>query len=177
MLLIAGFYIFNRVIMSIANYYSINHMVFSFISYNYLEWIVHKIAHNRKWGGQLSNIHLEHHRLYSGNNIMKPAPYISRGGDIIFIPWISCIYISAILSFQLYYTIAFILETTILLWLSNYIHEQIHISNSWLEYNIFLRKWFLFVREKHFIHHKSPKNNMSLGGILYIADYTLGTYI
>ena len=170
------FLFLNILIAKLLSQFNVNIILFPFIYYNYLEWIMHKIAHSKKFGGDLYTLHYNHHKLYSGTNLVMDEPYIGSGGDIIFIQWVPSIWISIYISFPLYFTILFIIQTSMLMWLSNYMHEQFHITDSWLLYNKFTKKWFLFARKKHFIHHSCTWTNMSLGGLSYLADYTLGTY-
>lgn len=166
----------NLLCMSIIKEYNINVIIFSAIYFQYLEWVIHKLAHNKHYGGLLFATHKGHHKLYSGHNLVMDPPYQGSNGDIIFIPWVASIWISAYISFTLYFTCVFIIQTSFLMWISNYIHEQIHIKNSWLETNKITAYWFAFAKQKHFIHHRHTQHNMSLGGLSFLADYTLGTY-
>jgi len=173
---LCGFFACNLLFMSIIKECPINVSLFSVIIFQYLEWTIHKISHNKQYGGALFATHQRHHKLYSGTHLVMDAPYQGSNGDIIFIPWVASIWLSVYMSFSLYFTLIFIIQSSFLMWLSNYIHEQIHIKNSWLETNKLTSLWFSFTKRKHFIHHSHPQSNMSLGGLSFLADYTLGTY-
>lgn len=149
----------------------------SFYAYHFLEWALHSLAHSRRWGGELRRVHLAHHRLYSGEGLLRPAPYRGAGGERAFLPWVLAVWAVAARALawagcEPAAAAVFVVETGMLLVASDHLHGQFHVRGSWLEG----WGWFERRRRLHFQHHRDPATNLSLGGICGVADRALGTY-
>lgn len=150
---------------------------FSSITYFMSEWFIHKLCHiNSPWTKILFRAHHKHHITYTINNFIMEEPYKSAGSEAVVLPlifteWLICFY-----CMETYYFLLFATNTTFLLLLSDYLHSQIHIQNSWLEKNKLTKKWFLELRKLHFIHHQKVHKNLSLGGVTFIFDRIFGSY-
>ena len=151
--------------------------IISFYMYHFIEWILHKLAHNRKWGGEIYRIHIKHHNKYCRGSLIQDGPYVGADGEKAFGLWVFLIWVVVYIIFDIRISAVFIIESFILMIVSNHLHEEFHVKNSWLEQNRFTRNWFLHRREQHFLHHYKPSVNLSLGGINSIADYEFGTHM
>jgi len=155
-------------------------LLVGFINYNFIEYVLHRLSHNKKWGGYIYKYHIEHHKVtYPIHKLLDKAPYKTNSeyfyfnrGTVAFMP------ITIILLYGIYYTlpltwsIIILPESTALLLLSDYLHQQYHIDGSWLEkYN-----WFLSKRKYHLLHHNKMTKNFSLGGLTYSIDKVLNTF-
>jgi hypothetical protein len=138
--------------------------------------MLHKLGHNKKWGGYIYRTHMAHHHNYNISNLIQDKPYKGDNGERAFLPIIFLIWFIVYIIFDNFITSIFIIQTSMLLLLSNYIHEQFHIKNSWLENNDITKEWFLERRNYHFYHHHKQKFNMSLSGISYCIDNIMNTY-
>ena len=184
--------IFDKLVLSNMNHmihYNYRHALFessqhpifvsivSFLVFGLLEWAMHLLAHNRKWGGEMYRIHIAHHHAYHQNRLLQSAPYMGEGGEKVFLPPVLAIWMLAYCIFEIQTSVIFIIESSILLVVSNYLHEEFHIKDSCLEHNAITRDWFIHRRRLHFMHHHNPTMNMSLGGINHVADRMFGTYM
>lgn len=147
--------------------------------YNFIEYIFHRLGHSKKYGGIIYKLHMTHHRInYPFNEPIKKKPY--RTNNTYYIPdgYVAYIPPSILLVYILFkilnlYTFLYIItEIIIITYPSNYIHNEIHIKNSWLE----KYKWFLYCRNQHIIHHKNPTVNFSFSGLDNNIDRLFGTY-
>ena len=150
---------------------------FSSLTYFLSEWFIHKLCHIRSpWTQVLFRAHHKHHVTYTTKKFIMDKPYKSAGSEIVVMPLILSEWICCFMFMDTYYFILFTSTTTFLLLVSDYLHSQIHIRNSWLEQNKITQSWFLELRKLHFIHHQNVHTNLSLGGITFIFDRIFGSY-
>ena len=90
---------------------------------------------------------------------------------IIYAPIILSLYYLLNIHLNYYYSTLIITEVTLLLFISDYIHTNIHIKNSWLEkYSFFIK-----CRNIHLLHHKNFTKNYSLSGYDNTFDHIFQT--
>jgi len=146
----------------------------SYYAYHFLEWGFHKLGHNKRWGGIIYRVHMAHHHKYHIGNLLQEGEYEGASGEMVFIPCLMVVWLCVWWFMNDIFSL-FVVTTSILLFISNVIHQEIHRRDSWLEQNEVTREWFLERRKFHVIHHHKPQYNMSLGGISYIADEIMET--
>ena len=147
--------------------------------YHLMEYIIHTLSHNRKYGSYIYRAHLNHHKVYPISQFSGKLPF--KYSKIVGIPETFCVYFPFIviitIGFRLllpYDLFIFVCsETYLLLFISDYIHTQIHIDGSWLEtYPTFMK-----LRKYHYLHHLRRSKNMSLSGLDTIYDQLFDTYL
>jgi hypothetical protein len=143
----------------------------------FVEWSLHKLAHwrtNIPGLRGLHTAHLAHHKIhYPVNKLLQPGPYNGGGGSLAFAPFLTGVLIALYFALPTYVFAITLCESLLMIKVSNHLHVQFHIDGSYLE----RFDWFQHRRRLHFLHHKNPKKNMSLGGLDYACDYLFGTYI
>jgi len=141
--------------------------------YHFIEYSLHILSHNYKYGGYIYKIHSNHHKIhYPITKFLDKAPFKSSTifgiPDVIIAFGPASLLITSIL-YNILPTNIFlfvITEIYLLLYISNYIHKQLHIDGSWLE----KYKWFLEKRQYHYLHHTRLNKNMSLSGLCSTYD-------
>ena len=125
---------------------------------NILEHILHKLSHNKNIY-YLYNPHHYHHVVEYPpsklvNNEVKYRSFIYNEylHISIFLWIISYIYLDSITF------IIFLIESSIYLFLCDYLHSSYHKNNSYLEKYL----WFKKKKELHLLHHKKTVYNFNL---------------
>ena len=139
--------------------------------FNISEYILHKISHNRNYGGIIYRWHHKHHVIeYPPHKLTKDVqPYSPKYENIyvyFLITWWIALY--NIVS-QYYFTIIFT-ETLLYALCIDRLHTYYHLNNSPLE----KFKWFQKKKELHLLHHKKTYHNFNL--IDFTSDKLLETY-
>ena len=112
---------------------------------------------------------------YPVGSLLRPGPYQGEGGETAFMPPVCAIWLAALWAAPRRRIFAAIfLQSAAFLFVSDYLHTQYHVKNSWLEG--LLGDWFLRRRLYHFHHHHKLQETMSLGGISTVCDRLLGSY-
>jgi sterol desaturase/sphingolipid hydroxylase (fatty acid hydroxylase superfamily) len=140
----------------------------SWILYNSCEYFLHLAAHCRIWWNPLYRLHIIHHHLYPFTDLQSENIRGCWEGVIGFAPPF------LIIMTPFYYLEEYEMMAMIssLLLISDYIHSQIHLKDSWLD----SYEWFKKRRERHFIHHRQFDKNLSFGGLSYQMDKFMGSY-
>ncbi len=136
---------------------------------------IHRLGHTRWWKLWYKQHVVHHHiRMYPSKKFDSPSPYKNTlpwkvNGNVLnfTIPClITCLVISSDLDKFLYLTAAI----GSILARENYIHEQIHLTDSyWKDH-----AWFKTLKEVHRIHHRG-KMNTNYGFVDLFFDYWMGT--
>ena len=139
---------------------TISFMIVNFYIINTLEYYIHKLSHNYKYGGFLYRYHHKHHFIdYPPNRLVvdKFDNLLSENYLVYMLIFISgCFFIYLILPFH--YCKIFITETTIYFVIIDYMHNSYHLRNPYLE----KYEWFLKLKKKHHIHHMKTNKNLNL---------------
>lgn len=136
---------------------------------------IHRLGHTRIWK-QWFKQHVVHHhvRMYPSKRFDSPTPYRNtldwkvNGNVINFVvpAFIICILMSANL-LQFLYISGFV---TLMLLREDYIHQQVHLSDSyWKEYS-----WYKTLKSLHRIHHEGCMDK-NFGFVDLFFDLCLGT--
>ena len=140
----------------------------SWYFYHFVEYALHKLSHNRKYGGIIYKIHMNHHKIY-----YPCSKFVDRGpfkctkilgvSDVVYAYSPFVFLVTAGFYYMLPYDIfiCIIFEIYLFLYISDYIHMQIHIAGSWLEKFPF----FMQLRSYHYWHHVKLSKNLSLSGL------------
>jgi len=144
---------------------------------NLVDWILHTLSHVKTsipiWSS-IYKIHMQHHKEhYPTSRLLQEGPYKDGGGTWAFGPIIMCFWVVFFLLFRAKVAVLMIFESSTFTYVSDYLHQQYHIQDSWLE----KYQWFLERRRRHFYHHGHHMLNMSLGGIDPIFDRLFNTYV
>ena len=148
-------------------------IIIGFFIYNLFENLIHKFTHCR-YNSYLKYYHSKHHKIsYPLNKLLDYSPYKYESyAFLIFGPYMVSYAGILYYIFDWDSYIIIITENVILLFISDHLHSNYHIKDSYLEkYN-----WFLKRRELHLNHHKNINTNYSLGGLTYIFDKYFKTY-
>jgi len=137
----------------------------SWYMFHFLEYVLHKLAHSKKYGGFIYKIHLKHHKLhYPLKNFKSPKPYktsqifIFSDGLIAFSLPISIIIYGTynLLNYEIFKILIF--QIFSFFYISDLLHTEIHLEDSVLE----KYEWFLYLRNNHYIHHKTYNKNINI---------------
>ena len=151
--------------------------VITYYSYLLVEYTTHRVSHYKHKYNLLYHNHMNHHRVhYTFKEAVDILPfrydtYLNMPiSFILHTPLLLIIYY--LLYRYLYtYSLFIITEINILLFVSDYIHTNIHVKNSWLEkYSLFIK-----CRNIHLLHHKNFTKNFSLSGYDNTFDYIFKT--
>jgi sterol desaturase/sphingolipid hydroxylase (fatty acid hydroxylase superfamily) len=153
--------------------YMILQIIATYYTFLLTEYIFHSLGHiPHKWN-LIHKLHITHHKDYYPITKLTSDKYESGGeGMIAYVPP------SLIISFIMYLILdrqTYIISTIQLLLhaiINDYIHSQIHTTDSWLE----RYKWFQSCRRSHFIHHRKLTKNFAFG-YDYTIDKIRETYI
>ncbi len=140
-----------------------------------IEWGLHKLSHFN-YLHAIHHIHMNHHMIYPPGQLLQKLPYLSGDGNaflplIIGIVLICCSTLSHF-GISKYGVVLFVIECSIYLYVSDYMHQNFHIEGCWLE----KYEWFIERRNFHFYHHYHWDMNMSLGAMDRTIDYVMNTY-
>lgn len=144
---------------------------------NLLGYLVHVSLHY-KWTGKLHRMHMKHHEeLYPHYDYLSIS-YRNAGSSnsvYIFVPILtvivfSLLFIFYLLGLNIWLIGLIIVESIIIGWIHNYLHDQFHVTPNWLEKFNFFQKWRYF----HYIHHINPKVNYGIFDFLW--DKVFGTF-
>ena len=146
----------------------------TFYVYNLFEYIFHRLGHIRNKYNIFYISHIKHHKLYyPANRFVRSDVHSDREGLKVYTPLALFVLYIFYNILNYYYFIFFTSEIFILFLINDYIHNQIHLKDSWLErYN-----WFIKCRELHYIHHKKFINNSSFSNIDTTIDKLFNTFI
>jgi len=112
---------------------------------------------------------------YPVGSLLRQGPYKGEGGETAFMPPVCAIWLAALwVAPRRRIFAAIFLQSAVFLFVSDYLHTQYHVKDSWLEG--LLGDWFLRRRLYHFHHHHKLQENMSLGGISTVCDRLFGSY-
>ena len=150
----------------------------SWFYYNYIEYILHSFSHNYNYKSYIYKLHKKHHLVhYPNNNSIRISPYktdyyfkifsdgfIANGIPFIGLLLIHCLILDKDLSINI--NLCLLIDA----YISDYIHTEIHIKDSWLEEYT----WFQKKREKHLLHHKYLDKNFNIMTSFY--DKMFNTY-
>ena len=152
--------------------YMIVRTILTYYGFIFTEWIFHRIGHIRDERNYIYRLHITHHKVYYPINRLLSDTYESGlEGVLAYLPPSLLIWI--ILYLLLDFTTFTLVSIQLIIhaFLNDYIHTQIHISDSWLE----RYRWFQHCRRIHFIHHKKLFKNLAFGGD-FTMDKLSGTY-
>lgn len=144
---------------------------------NGLGYLAHLALH-QSWTGKLNKMHMKHHEeLYPHHDYLS-VRYRSAGSSnsvYIFVPILSIIvfallFIFYLLGLNVWFIALIILESIIIGWIHNYLHDVFHISPTYLEKFKFFQKW----RYLHYIHHIDMTKNYGI--FSFVWDYIFRTY-
>ena len=148
--------------------------------YHITEYCFLRLGHSRIYVGHIYKLHRNHHRIhYPITQLKAPMPYKAGNeyyfsdGVVAYLPPSILIAIVLYNLLELYIFLFIVSEITIISAISDYIHTQTHIEDSWLE----KYEWFQESRRIHFIHHRKLHKNYSLGGLDYNIDRLCNTLL
>lgn len=146
--------------------------------YHFTEYMIHRISHIQHPLNILYLNHKRHHiEHYSYKKPLDFAPF--KCDSFLYIP--QSILVNGPIILFLYYLIYLFIndyykfivtEINILLFISDYIHTQIHIKDSPLEKYQFFKR----CRKVHLLHHKNFTKNFSFSGYDNTFDIIFNTY-
>ena len=131
-------------------------IILTWYFFHAIEYCFHKLGHSRVYGGHIYKLHMNHHQIhYPITKLKALAPY--KAGNEYYLTDGVVAYLppSILIAIVLYNLLEFYIflfvgsEIIFIATISDYIHGQIHIENSWME----KYKWFQESRRIHFIHH------------------------
>ena len=152
--------------------------VMTYYSYLFVEYGIHRFSHYKHKYNLFYYNHIKHHKKhYDYKNVIAKSPF--KCDTYFYMPVSALLHLPILLisyylvyQYLYYYSLFIITEVNILLFISDYIHTNIHIKENWLEDYSFFRK----CREIHKIHHKNYTKNYSLSGYDNTIDYLFETY-
>ena len=150
-------------------------MVFIFLNYifiNYLEYIIHKFSHNKKYGGFLYDSHYIHHYIdHPPERLMVKNEHELNNtqGPYVVIMLSTYVLVYQILSF--YYFKIFLCMSSLYLYTINELHNQYHILDSPLD----KYEWFRKRKKLHHLHHIRRNRNFNL--VFFTSDKMNNTFI
>jgi sterol desaturase/sphingolipid hydroxylase (fatty acid hydroxylase superfamily) len=143
--------------------------VIAFFLYNSAEYFLHMLGHWRHPWNWVYSLHITHHKDHYPITDLQSDVYRGRNeGVIAFLPVFGLS--EVILLWNAYYEISGLM--IIFLVVSEYIHTQTHLKESWLD----RFEWFQKQRQRHFKHHRKLTKNLSFAGLSYTMDKWMGTY-
>ena len=153
----------------------LNEIIFltsNFYVLNMLEYFIHKLSHNHKYGGILYRLHHQHHTVDYPPHRLTVKEYTedspdTRGPNII----MGTTYYFIVYQFlPLYYYLLFAFQTSLFFYCSDMLHTYYHLEDSPFE----KYEWF---REKKRLHHKHHRNTCkNLGIVFNYVDMYYGTF-
>ncbi len=136
-------------------------------------YLVHWLAH-RPETGALYRGHMVHHtELYPPGAFLSErylSPPASKSFVLAFLPFAVSLVLAAFLMLPRWLAVLVTIETAIIGWASNYLHDAFHVQGFWLE----RLQWFGRLRRLHVQHHDDMRTN--LGIFLWLWDRLLGTF-
>lgn len=122
---------------------------------------------------------MRHHTdEYPITQLTRPAPYVGADGEKAFGPFIAglvlCYYVlfRRIMGLSMTFYASFNVSAGMFTAISDHLHSQYHIENSYLE----KYAWFREKQRRHHLHHHKYLKNMSLGGLAAPWDRVLGSF-
>ena len=141
----------------------------------FIEWCLHKLGHINHKYNFIYHSHIDHHkRYYPVGNLLQSAPYKDGKGGYIYLCISLIIWILAYHIIHRNIAIIFIIFSGLFIFISDHLHTQFHIKDSYLQY--YFGEWFIKKREYHFEHHRRMDKHLSLSGIYTGIDKLFGTY-
>ena len=140
------------------------YFISSWFLYHSIEYLVHSLGHNHRYGYHIYKIHKNHHTIhYPCNNLLSNEYrtnfiYGLYEGVVIYSPPMMIILLSLYPLVKINTFLIISSELLFIAFISDYLHSQIHLNGSWLE----KYKWFQDKRKEHFIHHKYMNKNMNI---------------
>ena len=117
--------------------------------------------------------HMTHHlKLYPATDFLSEK-YRNPGKDtavFLFAPFVLGLIGIVFLVVPFPYSLAFAIQLLFHSWLTNYIHDSIHVKGHFLE----RFRWFIWLRHLHLQHHVNMRRN--LGIMTFEVDKVLDTY-
>jgi hypothetical protein len=144
----------------------LSYFVPGYILYNIIEYSLHKLSHNAKYGGFIYSYHRKHHtKHYPITKLIDKPPYktdtkfyILTDGLIAHSVPITFIIVTLYNLLNKYVFLNLSFHILLNAYISDYIHTEIHIEGSWLE----KYTWFQNKRKIHLLHHKYTTKNMNV---------------
>ena len=146
----------------------INYIIFlaaNFLFLNTMEYYIHKLSHNYKYGGILYKYHHKHHFIdYPISRLIrdKSDDVLSTNGPYIVV--LISVYILIYFILSTTYYIIFLIESSLYFYIMEIMHQYYHLNDSYLE----KYKWFTKLKVKHHIHHKNTTKNLNL--VFFLND-------
>ena len=134
-------------------------IIANFLLMNTIEYYIHKLSHNHKYGGILYKYHHKHHTIdYPPTKLIrdKNDKVDSTNGPFK----VLLLYVYILFYFLLPYSwyLLFLIETSLYFYVMDKIHDYYHLDNTYLDkYN-----WFVKLKKKHHTHHKVTTKNLNL---------------
>ena len=133
-----------------------------FIYYLYIlsEYIFHYLGHIRHKYNVIYLLHITHHKKYYPINNFESEKYRSNNeGVVAYVPLYILLIGILYHIFEYRYWIFIIIQSTLHTYINNYIHQNIHLKNSWLT----RYEWFRKAKQLHYKHHQNWDKNYSFG--------------
>jgi sterol desaturase/sphingolipid hydroxylase (fatty acid hydroxylase superfamily) len=150
---------------------------FGFLVSSFFGYLVHKLLHIKK-SGKLYESHMEHHLIHYPPNDLTSTKYrkakFFNSGTFLFTPPLLTVLLIVnllllYLDFDSIGVLVFSFSMIFYAIMSDMIHDSFHLSSCFLQRS----KFYMKMRERHFIHHKNMKKNYGI--ISSEIDYILNT--
>ena len=146
-------------------------MITTYYFFNFAEYILHKISHNRNYGGLIYRWHHKHHIIeFPPHKLTKDVYPDSPKYENIYAYFLIAWWIALYNIVSLYYFKIIFIETLIYAMCIDRLHTYYHLNNSPLE----KYEWFRKKKELHLLHHKKTHHNFNL--VDFTTDKLLETY-
>ena len=139
---------------------------FGFLVSSFFGYLVHKILHISKLK-VLYKAHMEHHLIhYPPNDLTsekyRKAKFFNSGTFLFTPPLLSILTIANLILYYLDFdaikVLVFSISMIMYAILTDLIHDSFHLNNCFLKKS----KFYMKMREKHFIHHRNMKKNLGI---------------
>ena len=139
---------------------------------SFLQSVLHRALGHWPGAGKLYRIHVySHHGIYSADNLVmdKYSADEESVTHYYYLP-VAVIEVIAFLALPLGMFITHVVAILSSYWAHLYVHEQFHLSKTWLA----RFAWFKRQRRLHLLHHRDTTANFGL--LSFVWDRLMGTY-
>jgi len=141
---------------------------------NYVEYLIHKLSHSRRFGGYLYKYHKIHHTVsFPPNRLMIEKHTENISMDQLLFGLYVLGFIIPIFKIYSYilpkYKEIFAIESVLYATAIDHLHTQYHLENSYLD----KYRWFQKLKHRHHNHHRDSTKNINLG--IPITDIIMHT--
>lgn len=142
-----------------------------------LGYWLHRAFH-QPWSRWFYNAHMNHHQKQYPANDFLSEEYRSAGKDdtailfgIVFAPIILSFVVMMVVGFMSVLTgLTCLISLLTCGWLHDYVHNQFHLQNSWMDQLPF----FVILRQLHRIHHFNMQSNFGI--LMFSWDKLFNTF-